>query len=119
MPNDLASLLGDGDGATGLVRVREVTQGVVVSRVGEEVLVRFGNGDPIRLDYKTAITEAQHILMRSLVLPVVPIKFCSMKGTAHLVATDAQRVGQWMMAKGTEAKFLSGDTGRILYEVRR
>lgn len=33
--------------------------------------------------------------------------------TLHLKHADAMRVGQWLLAKGNEAKFLAGDTARL------
>lgn len=118
MPNDLANLLGDGDAANGISRVRPVTSGITVAREGEAVIVQIGNVEPIRLRYRTAMEEGQAMLMRARVQPRVPLQIGTMRHPIWFAARDAIRIGQWLISRAAEAKFLASDTKRILVERR-
>ena len=126
MPTNLADLLGDGDGAgnTRFRVVRPVTGSVVVAREGETVLLTIGNVGPIRLRYKTAITEGQRLMLRAseAKLSLVErdrrtwMRVGTMQTKVWFKSADAHKIGHWLLVKGTEAKMLLGDEKRITVE---
>lgn len=117
--NDLANLLGDGDGAGSKIsRVRPVAGTIKVAREGETVLLVIGNCDPIRLRYQTAMEEGQVMLMRSRVMARIPLQVGDMRSPIWLPSEAALKIGHWLIAKAAEAKHLTSDAKRILVERR-
>ena len=88
---------------------------VTVRREGVEVLLVIGNTDPIRFDHKEAMRQGLEWVREGTKAEKEkrPTELKIKTGRLHCDGRTLKQVGHWLLAKGSEAKFLAGDKARL------
>lgn len=89
---------------------------VRVTRAGDQVVLAIGNADPFRLSYVEAIRTgaawAKEGYRAKRAKRLAELTICGKPLFCH--GPIAIKIGHWLLIRGSEAKFLRGDSRKVV-----